>query len=332
MRNKLFNSLERIKDKKVTIVGDIMLDKYQWGEVERISPEAPVPVVRVEKEEFFLGGAGNVARNVKKMGGRPHLISVAGKDQAGHAIQRLLEREGIENDLLEVPGRHTTEKVRVIARNQQVVRVDKDPGEKIDGQIAHRLSGLVRDKTDPGFIIASDYGKGVIREENLKELANDYQVVLDPKTVNKDFYKDLFLMTPNLSEAGELGGEVLNERQKIIAGGQKLLRTHNLKNLVITMGGEGMAVFEGDRVWHIPTLAQKVFDVTGAGDTVIAALTLSLQAGNDLLSSCQIANAAAGHVVAQIGTAAAAIDDIRKIIQEKKKWQCESWVNGTKTE
>ena len=327
MRNKLFNSLERIKDKKVTIVGDLMLDKYQWGEVERISPEAPVPVVRVEKEEFFLGGAGNVARNVKRMGGQPHLISVVGKDQAGQTIQRLLDKEGIENDLLEIRGRHSTEKVRVIARNQQVVRVDKDPGDKIDSQIAQRLSQLLLEKTEPGFIIASDYGKGVIREEVLKELTTNYQVILDPKTINKEFYNDLFLMTPNLSEAGELGGETLNEREKIISTGIKLLKKHNLKSLVITMGGEGMAVFEEEKVWHIPTLAQKVFDVTGAGDTVIAALTLSLQAGNDLLSSCQIANAAAGHVVAQIGTAAAGIDDIRKIIQEKNKWKCESWAN-----
>ncbi|MFP4167291.1 MAG: bifunctional heptose 7-phosphate kinase/heptose 1-phosphate adenyltransferase [Desulfonatronovibrionaceae bacterium] len=325
MHNKLFNALERIKDKRVTIVGDLMLDKYQWGEVERISPEAPVPVVRIEREEFFLGGAGNVARNVKRLGGRPYLISVVGKDQAGQAVQKLLEREGIENELVEIRGRDTTEKVRIIARNQQVVRVDKDPGETIKEEDIQNICRLSRQNPAEDFIIASDYGKGVVCGPVLNELTKTFKVVLDPKTVNRSFYKDLFLMTPNMTEAFELDGSSPSEKKDILDTGKRLVQKYRLTSLVITMGAEGMAIFEQNEVRHIPTLAQNVFDVTGAGDTVIAALALSLQAGNDLLSSCQLANAAAGHVVSQVGTAAASICDVRKVIQEKKKCKCEDW-------
>jgi len=325
MKEKILDSLSQIKNNKVVIVGDLMLDKYQWGEVERISPEAPVPVVRIEKEDHYLGGAGNVARNIKYLGGNPYLIGICGQDQAGQQLRNLLKKEDIEHTLLTSKERKTTEKIRVIARNQQVVRVDMDPDSKITSEQENMLLTTAIESIENNYVIASDYGKGVIGRRTLEELTRKFKVILDPKTVNKNIYQNLFLMTPNRSEAGELIGLELTDKQSIINAGKKLQAKYELQNLVITMGGNGMAVFEQQEIWHIPTLAQKVFDVTGAGDTVIGTLALSLQAGNDLLSSCQLANAAAGHVVAQVGTAAARITDIREMLNEQNKWQCEQW-------
>lgn len=325
MQEKIIDSLSQIKNNRVVIVGDMMLDKYQWGEVERISPEAPVPVVRIEKEDHYLGGAGNVARNIKSLGGDPYLIGICGQDQAGHEIRNLLKKEGIEHTLFTSKERKTTEKIRIIARNQQVVRVDIDPTSKITSEQENLLLKVAIESIEDNYVIASDYGKGVIGKKTLQELTRKFKVILDPKTVNKNIYRNLFLMTPNTIEAGELIGIELTDRQSIIQAGKKLQAKYKLQNLVITMGGNGMAVFEQQEIWHIPTLAQKVFDVTGAGDTVIGTMALSLQAGNDLLSSCQLANAAAGHVVAQVGTAAAGIADIRAMLDEQSKWECERW-------
>ncbi len=325
MNAEIYNAIGRLHNTPVTIVGDLMLDKYQWGEVERISPEAPVPVVRVEKENLYLGGAGNVARNVRSLGGDPYLIGVVGKDQSGEAIRKLLNAEKIRHDLIELEGQSTTEKIRVIARNQQIVRVDVDPNENLELQIKMQAAKLAVDSAQSTYLVASDYGKGLMGKDLLQKLTQNFQVILDPKTVNQSLYKDLFLMTPNSKEAGELWGKKIRNKKDIIQAGSEIRSAYNMENLLITMGGEGMAVCAKENVWYIPTVAQKVFDVTGAGDTVIAALALSLQAGNDLLPSCQIANAAAGHVVAQIGTAASTLKDIESILHKQKQQELKKW-------
>lgn len=307
------------KGQKICIVGDAMLDHYIVGGVERISPEAPVPVVRVDSEYHRLGGAGNVARNIAALGGRPLLIGCRGLDPDGDRLSSLLDECGVENLLVQDPDRPTTRKTRIVAQNQQIVRVDWENGGVLAGEAAAGLLDCVRTRAaDYPVIILSDYGKGVISRAFMEgfwaifpDPAHRPLVLVDPKPGNAACYAHTDLLTPNTKEAGECAGTPIRSREDVPAVGRIIMENLGLPHLLVTLGREGMALFESpDIIWHIPTTARKVFDVTGAGDTVIATLGLSLAAGVGLLHACILANYAAGVVVGEVGAATVSAEEL----------------------
>lgn len=333
-RTQIRAAIEALKGHKVMIVGDLMLDHYMIGEVERISPEAPVPVVRVERESSLLGGAGNVARNIASLGGKALLVAAVGTDEDGGRLEKLCRDAKLKTKLIRDPARPTTKKTRIIAANQQVVRVDQELAVPLQQAESDELFAYLQETIgEYPVVILSDYGKGFICKDFMKRFmalmdeCNPRPLVLvDPKTVNYDLYKCVDLLTPNTKEAGEGAGLPVRGQDTVIRAGRALFDRLKCKNLLITMGGDGMALFEGaDCIRHIPTFARKVFDVTGAGDTVIATVALALSSGHDLLTACTLANYAAGVVVAQIGAATATTDDILEALAELPEPQVERW-------
>lgn len=327
-------AVESLKGHKVMIIGDLMLDHYLMGEVERISPEAPVPVVRVEKESFLLGGAGNVARNIADLGGLPLLVGTVGEDRNGAVVEDLCAQAGLTTRLIRDGDRPTTVKTRIIAHNQQVVRVDQEHLAPLSSTGMDQLFELLESVLDEyAVIILSDYGKGFISKEFMDRFlamvrtrTNPPKVLVDPKTVNYDLYQGVDLLTPNTKEAGEGAGMPVSGRESVIEAGRAIFRRLGCRNLLVTLGPDGMALFEGaDTVRHIPTFARKVFDVTGAGDTVIATTALGLASGMDLLTACTLANYAAGVVVAQVGAATATPTDLKETIEELPEPKVTYW-------
>ena len=316
------------------IIGDLMLDHYMIGGVDRISPEAPVPVVRVDRETSLLGGAGNVARNITSLGGDALLVSAAGKDSDGDLLEELCNESRIRTKIIRDPNRPTTKKTRIIASNQQVVRVDQELNLPLGEDESLVLFNFLEEVIDEfPVIILSDYGKGVISRSfmdrfmaMLDQRTKRPLVLVDPKTVNYDLYKGVDLLTPNTKEAGEGAGFPVTDKESVIRGGNALFDRLDCHNLLITMGGDGMALFEGrDSIRHIPTFARKVFDVTGAGDTVIATVALALASGAELLTACTLANYAAGVVVAQVGAATASIPDLTEVVDELPEPRVTRW-------
>ncbi|MFO8033034.1 MAG: bifunctional ADP-heptose synthase [Desulfohalobiaceae bacterium] len=322
---------QRLSQSQVLVAGDIMLDHYQYGSADRISPEAPVPVVRVEHDEYKLGGAGNVARNMSSLGAAPFLLTQAGQDLEGDQLKQLLQEHSIQHELLQSSQWRTTVKTRILAQGQQVVRVDKEnqargaeQEQEFSAMLQRRLSGF-------STLILSDYGKGCISQRLLQELAEAPQgptVLLDPKQYNYQAYPGFYLMTPNRKEASWFSKLALTEKQAILEAGDQIQASKNFQNLLITLGPEGMVLFSADRtVWRIPAATQKVFDVTGAGDTVIAILAAALDVGGSLLQGCLLANAAAGLVVGQVGTAWVSTQELQTQLQntaeqlELQRWR-----------
>lgn len=318
--------VDRLKGQPILILGDVMLDHYIVGAVERISPEAPVPVVRVETEYHRLGGAGNVAKNIASLGGRPVLAGCAGRDHDGGILAGLLSEAGVEHHLLPAQGRPTTRKTRIVAGSQQVVRVDWENGLTLDAALADALLAPVRDRLeDFPVIILSDYGKGVICQalmdrlwELTAKLSRKPQVLVDPKPSQAGLYQGTYLLTPNAKEAGECVGRVIRALEDVPGVGRAIMERLGLPSLLITLGKGGMALFDGqDSVRHIPTLARKVFDVTGAGDTVIATLGLALAAGLGLEQSCILSNFAAGVVVGEVGAASVTPEELKAAVASR---------------
>jgi rfaE bifunctional protein kinase chain/domain len=297
---------------RVLIVGDLMLDVYLFGDAERISPEAPVPVVRVSGEKRLLGGAGNVARNIRSLGGQAVLVSARGQDQAGDCLEEFLAGEGIQAHLVLDRGRGTTLKTRVLARGQQILRFDRENLEP-RGRAGEEalLREVQRELGNCGAIVISDYGKGVVTPHVMRELMlriralpRPLPVLVDPKPQNLAAYEGVTLLTPNAKETQELTRMPVRTPADIVAAGRALMERLRCPHLVTTLGAEGMVVFEDRRtIRRIPTTARHVFDVTGAGDTVIATLALALALEAPLLQACALANFAAGLVVAEIGAA-----------------------------
>lgn len=321
----------------VAIVGDCILDHYLVGEVSRISPEAPVPVVQVRSERHLLGGAGNVARNVLSLGGKPILIGIVGRDPAADRLTALLDEGGIDACLVADKTRPTTRKTRVIAHNQQVVRVDQELCEPVRGAVLDQVFAELETalQTAP-VLILSDYGKGLVTRRFMDRLAELLDrlpkrplVLVDPKVRNFALYKGVDLLTPNTKEASEGAGVPIEDRTGILRAGLAVFRKLQCRHLLITLGPDGMALFQSpEQVLHIPTAAQKVFDVTGAGDTVIATLALALASGFTLLESCILANHAAGIVVGQIGTAAASAQELQDQLANSPDMPVESWLHA----
>lgn len=328
--NLAFNA-SRMIGSKVLIIGDIMLDQYQRGLVERISPEAPVPIVKITEQVFKIGGAGNVAQNVATLGGCPTLVSICGEDLYGDNLRDICAGLGVDSHLIRSPSRETTLKTRIMAAHQQMLRVDRETTRKLDDREFESLVATVDRQIDNfSTIVLSDYGKGIISEKFLRWLESrkrrDQKIILDPKTCNFPYYMDFYCMTPNKKEASEGADMPIGNREEILSAGKEIIRKRNLQSLVITLGAEGMAVFlPGQGVFHLPTTAKKVFDVTGAGDTVIAVIALGLSSGLDLLSSCILANCAAGLVVGQVGAVGITQEELTETLSSWPSAQQEKW-------
>jgi D-beta-D-heptose 7-phosphate kinase/D-beta-D-heptose 1-phosphate adenosyltransferase len=288
-----------------------MLDEYMWGTVSRISPEAPVPVVAVRSETVRVGGAGNVATNVAALGGRVSLIGLVGNDAAAERLSHELEVAGVKSDgLIMDASRPTTVKSRVVAGSQHVVRFDRESDAPIPAPVRRELlAGVRRWLPESDIVLVSDYAKGVIGGAVVRELLalaarHRKAVAVDPKVQHVPLFKGVTVLTPNHHEAAAAARIPLRTEADLLRVGRTLLRRLRARAILITRGEQGMSLFEAGRaVTHIPAMAREVYDVTGAGDTVMAALSLALAAGSDLPRAALIANYAAGIVVGKRGTA-----------------------------
>ena len=314
---------------RVLIIGDVMLDRYFWGTVLRVSPEAPVPVVRLEKITLTAGGAANVAANVASLGAKPFLIGAVGADEGGRDLPAVLAKCEVNSDyLVKVENRPTTTKTRVVAHQQQVVRIDDEDVQPLNERQAEIVWQKITEVL-PGadVIVLSDYAKGCLCDSILAdtiEMARKFKkpVLVDPKGKNYLKYRGATLLTPNKSEAAAASGIEITDETTCRQTGVKLLAEVELESLLITLGEDGMRLFEKNRESkHFPAVARKVYDVTGAGDTVIATLAVALGAGADLATAAQIANVAAGLTVEQVGTATVKMSDLEKFIQEHNSEQ-----------
>ncbi len=311
-RANLSRSLSQFQGRRILVIGDLILDHFVWGHVERISPEAPVPVVDVKEESYRLGGALNVAANLAALGAKPTAIGALGEDGFADQVRRQCESQGILLRAAATLDRPTIRKTRVIAGSQQMVRIDRELREKFDSELVRELNRAILDSLKSAdALIFSDYAKGVVSRKLLasaipRARQAGIPIVADPKLDNFWSYRRVTLLTPNTKEAGESIGRKLKTQHEIESAGKIIRRRLDSTALLITRGEQGMSLFEeGDRVTHIPTRAQEVFDVTGAGDTVTAVSGLALAAGLNLRLGMEIANLAAGIVVGKIGTAAA---------------------------
>ncbi len=299
---------------RILVVGDVMLDRYWFGEVSRISPEAPVPVVKVERLEERPGGAANVARNVAALGAQATLISVVGKDEAGQALERLLAAEKIRCCLHEDAQLSTTVKLRVIGRQQQLLRIDFEtwPTHEV---LRSKLAEFEARLPECDVVILSDYGKGGlahITEMIRLARAADKPVLVDPKGDDYSRYAGATLLTPNRAELRQVTGR-WNSEADLLERAQSLRDELDLQALLVTRSEEGMTLFHAEGALHEAAIAREVFDVSGAGDTVIATLAVMLGSGLELPTAMQFANRAAGIVVGKLGTAVATLDELKGV-------------------
>ena len=303
--------LNNFKKASVLVIGDLVMDHFVWGKVRRISPEAPVPVVEVSSESFMLGGAANVVNNIHSLGGKVLVCGVVGRDEMGKKLIHELRLKGISSDgVIVEDGRPTSVKTRVIAHSQQVVRFDREKKEKVHLDTVKTIMDYVSKKINSfDSIIISDYAKGVISEELVEEVIalakkKDKPVAVDPKVSHFDFYKYATIVTPNNDEASKASGIEIENEAGLLRAGEVLLNKLGSDAVLITRGEHGMSLFENNgEITHIPTVAKEVYDVSGAGDTVIGTVALSMASGASLKEAAVISNFAAGIVVGKIGTA-----------------------------
>lgn len=305
---------------RVLILGDIMLDEYLFGTVTRISPEAPVPVVDVESTNHLLGGAANVAANIRALDDEPLLLGAVGNDAAAERLRELLKARGISADYLVVDrSRKTTIKTRIMAHHQQVVRADHETRHELHDEVEREVLARVEAVADSiAAIIISDYGKGMITLPLLQKVvtlcrAKGLYLAVDPKETHFHNYRQVSLITPNHHEAGFAYGRRVNTMEDLLAVGHGLLEKLQARAILITRGPDGMSLFRVDHEpTHIPTFARHVYDVTGAGDTVIATFVAAVAAGADEVEAAITANAGAGHTVGEVGTVAVTREQLRK--------------------
>ncbi|WP_049766429.1 D-glycero-beta-D-manno-heptose-7-phosphate kinase [Syntrophobacter fumaroxidans] len=294
------------------VAGDLMLDTFIWGEVRRISPEAPVPVVEVREETRLLGGTANVVHNVSRLGGKVSVVGAVGDDSPGRLLRRLLDEISVETDgLITIRNRPTTVKTRIIARNQQVVRIDHESSVPVSGDSTEGMLDFIRNNLPRiDGIVISDYAKGVVTPEFMDAVRAatrglDIPVIVDPKVKHAEIYREVTMVTPNHHEAARMAGIEIHDEDSLVRAGRHLLEHLNCKAVLITRGKDGMSLFHHTGgMDHIPTVARRVFDVTGAGDTVSAVLGLGVASGLTMKESALLANLAAGIVVGEVGTAA----------------------------
>ena len=313
----------RFAGKKILVLGEVMLDEYVWGKVSRISPEAPVPVVEVDRVSHMPGGAANGAANAASLGADVVLAGVVGADDTAERLESLLLDAGVNTGGLKVvDGRRTTLKTRVVAHDQQVVRVDREVRDPIEeAMVDEIIEHVVGSIADVDALLISDYAKGVsvpglIRQAITAATELAKPVVVDPKGSDFSKYERATVITPNLSEAMVAADGDIADEAVLVQAGHTLRRQVGCEAVLITRGGDGMSLFEQDgSVTHVPTAAQAVYDVTGAGDTVVATLALALAAQAELIEGARIANIAAGVVVGKVGTAVLTIDELQAALQ-----------------
>ncbi len=323
-RPRLRKLLDRFPRCRVLILGDVMLDEYMWGTVSRISPEAPVPVVAVRAESVKVGGAGNVAANVAALGGRATLIGLVGNDTAAERLGRELEVAGVKSDGLIVDrSRPTTIKSRVVAGSQHVVRFDRESDAPVSRAIRGQIVAAVRERMrEADVLLISDYAKGLVSPGLARAVlalaARERKLVaVDPKVQHLALFKGATVIAPNHHEAAAAAGIPLRGEADLLRVGRSLLRRLKARAVLITRGEHGMCLFEaGKPVVHIPTVAREVYDVTGAGDTVMGALSLALAAGADMREAAVIANFAAGVVVGKRGTATVGRAELQRALRD----------------
>ena len=301
-----------------------MVDEYIWGSVSRLSPEAPVPVVEVRAESVRLGGAGNVAANIRSLGGSAMIVGVVGKDPPGERLIDQLEAAGIKSDGVVVDRtRPTIIKTRVVAGSQQIVRFDRESVQDLSKEATDRLVELAAERLqDADGLIISDYAKGVVSKRAVRRLLllakrRKKIIVVDPKVHNLPLYKGATVITPNHHEASAFARLPMRGQQDLLAAGRQLFRRLEVRAVLVTRGDQGMSLFEDGRVTHIPAVAKEVYDVTGAGDTVGAALGLALTSGASLKEAAVIANHAAGVVVSKAGTATVSRQELLNALKER---------------
>lgn len=306
---RLTELLAKMNGKRIAVIGDLMLDRYFWGSVTRISPEAPVPVIDLETEQARLGGAANVAQNVKSLGGEPLLVGVIGADNSGNQLFGIIKENGFSPEGIVIDGtRPTTVKTRVIAHNQHVVRIDRESKSDISHIIQDKILGVLRRNIDSlDGIILEDYNKGVIVKTLIKqiiELGNKHgkKITVDPKFRNFFEYRNVTLFKPNRNEVEEAMGIRLENEENITATGRALVERLGAGGVLLTLGAHGMSLFESDgSISHVSTKALNVADVSGAGDTVISTLTMALAGGATLKEAATLANFAGGIVCGYVG-------------------------------
>ncbi|MDO9125015.1 MAG: D-glycero-beta-D-manno-heptose-7-phosphate kinase [Deltaproteobacteria bacterium] len=317
--------IRRFSGVRILVVGDIMLDRFIWGRVSRISPEAPVPVVVVDKETFLLGGAANVVNNIHSLGGKASLCGVIGDDEMGQKVIQRLSEMGIERSGVSIePGRQTTVKTRIIAHHQQLVRIDRETTQHPKVSTLRSLSDyLKRNIKNFDGVILSDYGKGLLTKgmiRNTIRTARDAKkfVMVDPKIKNFFFYRGATVVTPNTGEASSASRISITDEASLGRAGRILLKRLKYDALVITRGEDGMAIFEPhQKPFLVPTEAKEVYDVTGAGDTVIGTMALALGAGASIRRAAELANHAAGIVVGKVGTATVDQEELTSVMKER---------------
>jgi len=342
LHERLLKSLERFPSARVLVIGDIMLDVFLWGTVNRISPEAPVPVVEIKRETYHLGGAANVAHNISALGGKVFLCGRIGNDSAGQELLKLFGEKGIDaTGVVACPDVCTTVKTRVIAHNQQVVRFDREVRTPLRDDALARVTDFLKATAPPDVVVVSDYAKGVITSDLMNVVKSLSQrtgtpLIVDPKVSNKHLYSDVTVLTPNKNEAIQMAGyDVTNSHVGADlcvcpdAGNHAGLPLHAImkelrcKFLLVTRGSEGMTLFEDNRdPVHIPACARKVFDVTGAGDTVVAVLALGMAVGLSVHEAAYLANIAAGFVVGEVGTAVVTSQQLKNLLLEEQSGLC----------
>jgi D-beta-D-heptose 7-phosphate kinase/D-beta-D-heptose 1-phosphate adenosyltransferase len=299
------------------VVGDLILDRFIWGRVERISPEAPVPVIEITRETVHLGGAANVAANLVALGAMPVPVGVVGEDEAGQALLGEFKRSGIGLEgIVHENGRATTVKTRIIAHHQQVCRADRETRAPVVGSTLKKLLEVSsRIIPDVSAVVLSDYMKGVLVTPLVDHLVAGCQesrkfLAVDPKADDFCVYRGASVITPNKKEAERASGLLIADEQSLARAGARLLEKTGAEHVLITRGEEGMSLISREGHFHLPTVAREVFDVTGAGDTVIATLALAVAAGATVREAAYLANHAAGVVVGKLGTASASRQEL----------------------
>ncbi|MFZ3089926.1 MAG: D-glycero-beta-D-manno-heptose-7-phosphate kinase [Nitrospirota bacterium] len=322
--DRLIKYLRAFKKARVLVFGDVMVDHFIWGNVSRISPEAPVPVVSVTKETILLGGGANVLNNILALGGKPEICGVIGYDDAGRQFLKELKKMGAAADGIFYEKRPTIVKTRIVAHSQQVVRFDREVKDEISINTQNNIYEFIKKRIRNIDVLAiSDYAKGCITENLLADILqlakkNDVRIVVDPKVKHFNFYQGVTVVTPNNLEASQASGVEIVDEASLHRAGEALLNRLGCDALLITRGEHGMSLFEGNGdITHIPTVAKEVYDVTGAGDTVLATLSLAMAAGAPIKEAAVLANYAAGIVVGIVGTATVSNSELKKVLKSE---------------
>lgn len=327
--SRFYKIISRFKDARILVIGDVVLDKFIWGTVSRISPEAPVPVVWAKSESFMPGGASNVANNMRALGAEVYICGLIGDDETGKIMVAELAKKGINNEGIIIDSsRPTTNKTRIIAYHQQVVRIDKESNEAVDNKILSRILSFAKDKIPyMDAVIIEDYGKGLMVPRLIKELvafsrARKKIIMVDPKEEHFLFYKGVTAITPNRKESEVASGIKIKDADTLNRAGKRLLQMLHSEAVLITLGEDGMALFQkGNRFIHIPTVAQEVYDVSGAGDTAVAVFCLAKVSGATMVEAAHISNIAAGVVVGKLGIAVCTMQELKSHLSQIKRYK-----------